>query len=77
MYHGEIIETITTEQGETVYKVLIWSTVEDTPASMADVNNLDDDIKLAVGSAFLYPDGGAVHFWLSDDAWHLWNGDNI
>lgn len=74
MYHGEIMEIIENEHGETVYKVLIWSTVAETPASMAEVDNVGDDIKLAVGSTFMYPDGGEVHFWLSDEIWHKWGG---
>lgn len=74
MYYGEVIAILENDQNERVHKVMIWSTVPDPPSSMAQVRNVGDDIQLAVGSSFLYPEGGEVHFWLSDKAWHRWGG---
>lgn len=74
MYHGYILGSYENERGETVHNVMIWSTVADPPSSMSQVKNIGDDVKLAVGSSFLYPDGGEVQFWLSDEAWHRWGG---
>ena len=74
MYYGEVIAILENDNNERVHKVMIWSTASTPPTSMTQVKNVGDDIKLAVGSCFVYPEGGDVHFWMSDESWHKWGG---
>lgn len=74
MYYGYVLGSHENEQGITVHQVTIWGTTGTPPTSMSEVENVGDEIKLAVGSSFLYPDGGETHFWLSDEKWHKWGG---
>ena len=60
--------------GERVCNVTVYGLVSTPPADASVIENVGDEVEFAVGSVYLYPDGGETWFWLSDDQWHKWGG---